>query len=117
MSWNVRRPPRAEGTTVLVTGGNAGIGYFVAEQLAEAGAAVVLGSRDPDKAGVAAAAIRARVPGAAVGHVRLDLADLTSLKSSVDSLAVDRLDAVVFNAGIALDAPPRRESVGNRIGK
>ncbi|WP_086852170.1 SDR family NAD(P)-dependent oxidoreductase [Amycolatopsis kentuckyensis] len=111
MTWNVHRPPRAEGVTVLVTGGNAGIGYFVAEQLAEAGAAVVLGCRDPAKAGVAAAAIRARVPEAAVSHLPLDLADLTSLKSSVDSLAVDRLDAVVFNAGIALDAPPRRESV------
>jgi len=110
MSWNVHRLPRAEGVTVLVTGGNAGIGYFVAEQLAEAGATVVLGCRDPAKADVAAAAIRARVPGATVGHVPLDLADPTSLKSSVDSLDVDRLDAVVFNAGIALDDPPRRES-------
>lgn len=43
--WDVRRPPRADGETYLVTGGNAGIGYFVAEPLAGVGATVVLGSR------------------------------------------------------------------------
>ncbi|NUS03097.1 MAG: SDR family NAD(P)-dependent oxidoreductase, partial [Nonomuraea sp.] len=59
--WDVRRLPRADGRTVLVTGGNAGIGYFVAEQLAGAGAAVVLGSRDSAKAQAAADSIRERV--------------------------------------------------------
>lgn len=93
---------------VLVTGGNAGIGYFVAEQLASAGATVVLGSRDAAKATAAATAIRGRVPGASVRHLPLDLADLPSLKSSVDGL--DHLDAVVLNAGVALDDPPRRET-------
>src|SRR5947208_9953236 len=91
---------------VLVTGGNAGIGYFAAEQLASAGAEVVIGSRDPAKAEAAAAAIRSQVAGAKVTHVRLDLADLASLE------AVDpgELDAVVCNAGVMLDAPPRRET-------
>ncbi|MFD4637304.1 SDR family NAD(P)-dependent oxidoreductase [Lentzea sp. NPDC058436] len=93
---------------VLVTGGNAGIGYFVAERLASAGAAVVLGSRDAGKATAAARAIRDRVPGASVRHLPLDLADLPSLKSSVDSIV--QLDAVVLNAGVALDDPPRRET-------
>ncbi|MFI1822229.1 SDR family NAD(P)-dependent oxidoreductase [Lentzea sp. NPDC020367] len=104
-------PLRAEGKNVLVTGGNAGIGYFVAEQLAAAGATVVLGSRDGGKAAAAAAAIRAEVPGAAVRHMPLNLADLRSLKASADTLELDRLDAVVLNAGVALDSPPRRESV------
>jgi NAD(P)-dependent dehydrogenase (short-subunit alcohol dehydrogenase family) len=99
----------ARTVNVLVTGGNAGIGYFTAEQLAEAGATVILGSRSSTKAEAAADAIRARVPGADVRHMPLDLGDLSSLKSSVDGL--DELDAVVFNAGIALDSPDRRESV------
>ena len=94
---------------VLVTGGNAGIGYFTAEQLAQAGATVILGSRSSTKAETAADTIRARVPGADIRHLPLDLGDLSSLKSSVDGL--DQLDAVVFNAGIALDSPDRRESV------
>ncbi|MFE4863176.1 SDR family NAD(P)-dependent oxidoreductase [Streptomyces sp. NPDC056670] len=108
--WDVRDLPRAEGKNVLVTGGNAGIGYFVAEQLAGAGAVVTLGSRDPAKAEAAAGSIRARVPGAEVRHVRLDLADLSSLEHAVGSLGPCRLDAVVHNAGVALDDPPRRET-------
>ncbi|MFC4472000.1 SDR family NAD(P)-dependent oxidoreductase [Streptomyces xiangluensis] len=108
---STQRLPRAEGRVFLITGGNAGIGYFVAEQLSTAGATVVLGSRDPARAEVAAASIRARVTGAQVRAVLLDLADLSSLGTAVESLDVECLDAVVHNAGVALDDPPRRETV------
>ncbi|MFJ9174463.1 SDR family NAD(P)-dependent oxidoreductase [Streptomyces sp. NPDC102360] len=108
--WDVHRLPTAEGSTFLVTGGNAGIGYFTAEQLAATGAHVVLGSRDRAKADAAMASIRSRVPDAHMSHLPLDLADLSSLKSAVDGLDLDRLDAVVHNAGVALDDPPRRET-------
>ncbi|MER7824166.1 SDR family NAD(P)-dependent oxidoreductase [Streptomyces sp. NPDC096097] len=108
--WNVRRLPRADGRVFLVTGGNAGIGYFVAEQLSATGATVVLGSRDPAKAEAASASIRARVAGARVRAVRLDLADLRSLETVAEALQVEHLDAVVHNAGVALDDPPRRET-------
>ncbi|WP_086711820.1 SDR family NAD(P)-dependent oxidoreductase, partial [Streptomyces antimycoticus] len=108
--WDVHRLPRADGKTFLVTGGNAGIGYFVAEQLASTGATVVLGSRDADKADTAATSIRSRVPDARVRHIRLDLADLASLKASAEALRSDRLDAVVHNAGVKFDQPDRRET-------
>ncbi|MFF4364848.1 SDR family NAD(P)-dependent oxidoreductase [Streptomyces sp. NPDC001594] len=108
--WDVHRLPSAAGKTFLVTGGNAGIGYFVAEQLAGTGATVVLGSRDRARAEAAIASIGARVPGAAVRHVPLDLADPASLRACVDALGLDRLDAVVHNAGVALDHPPRRDT-------
>ncbi|MGW3489856.1 SDR family NAD(P)-dependent oxidoreductase [Streptomyces sp. NPDC001054] len=108
--WDVHRLPPAEDRTVLITGGNAGIGYFAAEQLATTGALVVLGSRDRARAEAAMTSIRSRVPGARVRHLELDLADLSSLKTSVDGLDLDRLDAVVYNAGVALDDPPRRET-------
>ncbi|CAM5650310.1 hypothetical protein SPURM210S_03724 [Streptomyces purpurascens] len=111
LPWDVQRLPRADGSVFLVTGGNAGIGYFVAEQLSATGATVVLlGSRNPAKAEVATASIRSRVPGARVRAVRLDLADLSSLRTAVESLDVECLDAVVHNAGVALDDPPRRET-------
>lgn len=92
--------------TVLVTGGNAGIGYFVAEQLAEAGAEVVLGSRDAAKAEVALQVLRERVPGVRASWARLDLADLASVKG----IEVGELDAVVLNAGVYLEGPERRET-------
>ncbi|HVV10417.1 SDR family NAD(P)-dependent oxidoreductase [Amycolatopsis sp.] len=101
--------------TVLVTGGNAGIGYFVAEQLAGAGASVVLGSRSDAKAEAAMGAIRSRVPGARLRRVRMDLADLASIKSSVDALELDSLDAVVCNAGALLDGPRRQTADGHEL--
>ena len=114
--WDVHRLPGAEGATFLVTGGNAGIGYFVAEQLASTRATVVLGSRDAAKAVAAMASIRSRVPGAHLRHLRLDLSDLSSLKASVDALELDRLDAVVCNAGVLFDDPQRRETTdGNEL--
>lgn len=108
--WDVHRLPSAEGRTFLVTGGDAGIGYFTAEQLAATGAVVVLGSRDGAKVEAAMASTRSRVPVVRVRHLRLDLADLSSLRAGVDGLDLDRLDAVVHNAGVALDDPPRRET-------
>ncbi|MGI5340193.1 SDR family NAD(P)-dependent oxidoreductase [Streptomyces sp. CA-181903] len=109
-AWDVRRLPSAEDKVFLVTGGNAGIGYFVAEQLAATGAVVLLGSRDAAKAGAAMASIGARVAGARVRHLPLDLADLSSLAAAVDGSDLDHLDAVVHNAGVALDDPPRLET-------
>lgn len=108
MAWNVQQPPHADGMTVLVTGGNAGIGYFIAEQLALAGATVIIGSRSQAKASAAADAITARAPDSQVLYMPLDLSDLASLKTSVGHLDTQALDAVVLNAGIALDAPPRK---------
>ncbi|MEU3839299.1 SDR family NAD(P)-dependent oxidoreductase [Streptomyces sp. NPDC028635] len=109
--WDVHRLPSAAGRTFLITGGNAGIGYFAAEQLAATGAVVILGSRDRARADAAMASIRSRVPGARVRHLPLDLADLSSLKRAVDALDIGHLDAVVHNAGVALDDPPRRRTV------
>jgi NAD(P)-dependent dehydrogenase (short-subunit alcohol dehydrogenase family) len=103
-SWDVHHPSRADGRTVLVTGGNAGIGYFVAEQLAGAGATVVLGCRSAARAEAAMTAIRAVHPSAALRFLPLDLADLASVRASVDHLT-DPIDAVVLNAGVMIDGP------------
>ncbi|NGN70185.1 SDR family NAD(P)-dependent oxidoreductase [Streptomyces sp. A7024] len=108
--------PSAADRVYLVTGGNAGIGYFTAEQLAGTGATVVLGSRSAARAEAAMDAIRGRVPGARVRSVGLDLADLGSLSASVEALGADHLDAVVHNAGVLLEGPERKETAdGNEI--
>ncbi|MGW2954801.1 SDR family NAD(P)-dependent oxidoreductase [Streptomyces eurythermus] len=102
--------PSAADRVYLVTGGNAGIGYFTAEALTVTGATVVLGSRSAERAEAAMRAIRARVPGARVRSVGLDLADLGSLPGVAESLQVERLDAVVHNAGVLLEGPERGET-------
>ena len=67
MSWDPRHLPSAAGRTFVVTGGNAGIGYFTAEQIASAGARVILASRSAEKAERAIASIGERVAGAQPG--------------------------------------------------
>jgi NAD(P)-dependent dehydrogenase (short-subunit alcohol dehydrogenase family) len=105
---------RADGKNVLVTGGNAGIGYFVCEQLAQAGATVLLGSRSAGKAEAAMAVIRERIPGARVRHVPLDLGDPQSIKQAADEAG--QLDAVVHNAGVYVDGPERQVTAdGNEL--
>jgi len=98
--WDPRALPSLAGRTVVVTGGNAGIGYFTSEQLAGAGARVLIAARSADKADLAIRSIRERVPDADVAHVRLDLTSLASVREAAEELATARpLHALVNNAG------------------
>lgn len=98
--WDPRALPSLAGRTVVVTGGNAGIGYFTSEQLAGAGARVLIAARSADKAGLAIRSIRERFPDAEVGHVRLDLTSLSSVRDAAQELAESRpIHALVNNAG------------------
>jgi NAD(P)-dependent dehydrogenase (short-subunit alcohol dehydrogenase family) len=109
MSWNPEALPKLTGRTYAVTGGNAGIGYFVSEQLAAAGAHVVILGRNPDRLRAAVEAIRHQVTGAHVTTVPLDLADLESVASAAEALTrLDRLDALIQNAGLSPTGPERR---------
>lgn len=115
--WDPAALPGASGRVVVITGGNAGVGYFTAEQLAGAGAHVVLACRDPERAEAAVAAIRRRVRGASVRATPLDVTDRASIDAAAASLLeLPRLDALVLNAGIV--HPPRRretDAEGNEL--
>ncbi|MFS0911919.1 SDR family NAD(P)-dependent oxidoreductase [Microbacterium sp. 179-I 3D2 NHS] len=72
--------------TILITGANAGIGYWCAEGLAARGARVLLGCRSPARARVAADSIRTHVEGAEVEIVPVDLGSLQSIERAASSL-------------------------------
>ena len=109
MTWTPAALPPQTGTTFVVTGGNAGLGYFTAEQLARAGAHVVLASRSLDRADVAARSIRGQVPAASVDVLELDLASLDSVRRAGSALAAyERLDGLVLNAGLTSGGPERQ---------
>lgn len=91
--------PDLAGRTILVTGANAGIGYWCAEILAGHGARVLLGCRSTERAEVAASSIRAHAPGADLGIVPLDLGSLVSITAAAASIG-ERIDAVICNAGV-----------------
>ena len=84
-----------EGRTALVTGGSRGIGRAVAEELARAGANVVVGYRSgADEAEQLAAEIRGRA-------VQADVADPASARRLVEEAG--DLDVLVNNAGLTRD--------------
>jgi NAD(P)-dependent dehydrogenase (short-subunit alcohol dehydrogenase family) len=95
--------------SILITGANRGIGYATARELAHAGHAVTLTSRDPD-AGLGAVD-RLHREGAS-GDVRaavLDLASFASVHRCAAELAEGRpFDVLIHNAGIMVAAPGRR---------
>src|SRR2546421_9767332 len=95
--------------TALITGGNRGIGFEIARQLAARGLRVVVGSRDED-AGAEAAQ---RLPGE-VRAEQLDVADPDSVTGCAERLSdagID-VDVLVNNAGIYITTPLLRVDEG-----
>jgi NAD(P)-dependent dehydrogenase (short-subunit alcohol dehydrogenase family) len=98
--------PDMQGKTVVVTGGNSGIGFETAAALAAMGARVLVTARDADKGRAAVAAIGQRA-GAAGGPVQLvvfDLGDLDSVRRGAAEVLdqAPRLDVLINNAGLVL---------------
>jgi NAD(P)-dependent dehydrogenase (short-subunit alcohol dehydrogenase family) len=109
--WTTADIPDQSGRVALVTGGNSGLGYQTALQLARQGARVLLAARDRGR-GVAALEQLAAA-GVPAGHaelVQLDLADLASVERFAAGFLAggQGLDLLVNNAGVM--AIPHRET-------
>lgn len=91
---------RFDGQVALVTGSARGIGRACAVALAQAGADIALGLRDPDADGGAIDEIRAI--GRRVLPLVMDVTDLAQVASAVERAhaAFGRIDVLVNNAGI-----------------
>ena len=103
-TWTADDIPSQAGRVALVTGANSGIGYDTARLLARAGATVVLGCRNPERASAALARLGEAVPGADASVLPLDLADLASVAACAEAFSArhDRLDLLIDNAGIMM---------------
>nr|WP_214467765.1 SDR family NAD(P)-dependent oxidoreductase [Microbacterium flavescens] len=112
-TWDPRHLPDLTGRAYLVTGSNAGLGYFASEQLIRAGARVYMTGRHPNRLAAARAAVRRRVPDAspdATETLVLDTSNLGSVRSAAASVrGKGGLDGVLLNAGI-VHPPKERET-------
>ena len=92
------------GKTVVITGGNTGIGKETAVALARDGARVIITSRDPERGEAAVADIAARSASTEVEHLHLDLASMASIRDFSETLTnrTDQLSVLINNAGSLL---------------
>jgi NAD(P)-dependent dehydrogenase (short-subunit alcohol dehydrogenase family) len=92
----------------LVTGGNSGIGFECARQLARAGWHVIIASRNRELSAEAVRRIAAESGADAIASMDLDLASPASIRALAGGIARDLpLRAVVMNAGVQVTKGPR----------
>ncbi len=106
--WSPARISTLAGRRALITGGNSGIGYYAALELARHGATVVLACRDTVKGEAAKRLIIEQIPGALVEVLRLDLASLACVQEAAAAQIATGLplDLLINNAGVM--APKKR---------
>lgn len=115
--WDPQHLPDLHGRAYLVTGSNAGLGYFATEQLAAAGAHVIMTGRHPNRLAAARAAVTRRNPDASVESLIIDTSNLGSVRSAAATVRVrGSLDGLLLNAGI-VHPPKQREQTqdGNEV--
>jgi len=101
-AWTADDIPDLSGKTIVVTGGNSGIGYNAALEFARKRADVILACRDLGKARSAAAQITSSAPGAKVDVMELDLSNLASVRGFSDAFHLQHqaLHVLCNNAGV-----------------
>jgi NAD(P)-dependent dehydrogenase (short-subunit alcohol dehydrogenase family) len=113
VSWDPRALPSQAGRTFVVTGGNAGLGYFTAEQLAGAGARVVIAARSAERTAVAIDSIREHVSDADVSHLPFDLTSLAAIREAASRIRdLGPIAGLANNAGLVV-APRKRQETAD----
>lgn len=93
-----------DGKTVVITGGNAGIGKATAISLAKKGAEVVITSRSEDKAKAAVAEIKSSSESTKVDYVLVNLISQDSVRKAAEEIKTKcpKIDVLINNAGCYL---------------
>jgi len=103
-NWTITDIPDLTGKTVIVTGGNSGLGFESVKVFALKGARVILASRSLSKGEEAKKQILKFLPSAEIEVMELDLTDLKSIRNFATSFKKNhiRLDVLLNNAGIMM---------------
>ena len=94
------------GRNAVVTGGGQGLGKGIARRLAEAGANVLIGDIEGERAESAAASLDGAFPGRVTG-VRMDVSDTASITAATEKAkdSFGGIDIWVNNAGVFPNMP------------
>jgi NAD(P)-dependent dehydrogenase (short-subunit alcohol dehydrogenase family) len=103
MSFTEKNVPDLTGYTVIVTGGNAGIGLEITKQLALKNARVYIASRSQERVEKAIQELNQTAKKELDLHfLQMDLLDLRSVKAAAATFSAqeERLDILINNAGV-----------------
>ena len=102
--WTLNDMPSLKGKTIIVTGGNSGLGYAAVKAFASKGAKVIMASRSITRGEEAKKQIIAELKTADITVMNLDLNDLSSVKSFVEEFKKthQQLHVLLNNAGIMM---------------
>lgn len=108
--WIDQNIQNQTGKTILITGGNSGIGFYTALALAKAGAHVIVAGRNADKVDQAINLIEAEEIEGRVEAGIVDLASLGSVRKFAAQVkeAHPKLDILINNAGVMM--PPEGQT-------
>ena len=103
-NWNTTHIQDLTGKTIIITGGNSGLGFEAAKALSRKGATVIIACRSTEKGEAARNEIVAIHPNANITVMELDLMDLKSIRNFADQFKkkYSHLDILVNNAGIMM---------------
>jgi len=100
--WRIKKDNSLKGKVIIVTGGNSGLGFEYVKFFSDRGATVIMACRNAEKGNRALQKILEQNSEARVDVLRLDLADLISVRefSKIFQMRYSRLDILMNNAGM-----------------
>ena len=100
--WSTAEIPDLTGKTAVITGGNSGVGFETALELARHGATTIIACRSSSRGEKALNRIKESTPASHVELMLLNLGDLASINAFAESFASShkKLDLLINNAGI-----------------
>ncbi len=109
--WNSAKIPDQRGRVVIVSGSSSGIGYEAARVLANKNATVAIAVRNLQKGNAALDKIKAGYQDADVRVIKLDLANLESIRNFAAEFKSNysRLDLLINNSGVMM--PPYSKTI------
>jgi NAD(P)-dependent dehydrogenase (short-subunit alcohol dehydrogenase family) len=103
------------GTTFIITGANAGLGFECAQMLAKKNGRIVLACRTESNGKAAMEDIKAKVPEADLGVFELDVSNLQSISRFVDEfIAKERCEKLVLINNAEIMALPLTKTPDGR---
>lgn len=97
--WIQKNMPSMVGKTVAISGATGGIGQELCRHLAGLGANLLLLDRNSERSNTWIEKLKVEFPTLNARHLRLDLADFSTVRSVTEELLLSPPDYLLFNAG------------------